>query len=101
MPITNRINGDNAELLLSGKLTYVESSDFRKNLMSVIEKKIKSLNIVLSDLNYMDSSGLGMLMVSLKECQTHNISLTITNPRDSVKSLLEMTNSYERFKISN
>jgi anti-sigma B factor antagonist len=101
MAIMDRMNGESAELVLSGKLTFADSTEFRKRLVALLDKQIKSLNIVLAELTFMDSSGLGMLMVALKECQTKNVELTIMHPKDSVKSLLEMTKSYERFKIIN
>lgn len=99
MPILEHVSGDSAELTLSGKLTFADSSEFRKKLASVCGRPIKSLHIKLGDLSFMDSSGLGMLMVAHNECKAHNISLSLLHPKGDVKSLLQMTKSYERFKI--
>ncbi|MDX1975554.1 MAG: STAS domain-containing protein [Rickettsiales bacterium] len=99
MAIIDRINGEHAEFTITDKFTFSDSSEFRKKLTGTIEQKVKSLAINLNGLNFMDSSGLGMFMVALKECQVHHIDLAIYQPRGDVKLLLQMTKSYERFKI--
>lgn len=101
MPIIDKIAADKAELLLKDRFTFSDSNDFRKRLFTIFDANVKSLSINLADLNFMDSAGLGMLMVALKECQQRDISLTLAHPRDGVKQMLELTKSYERFSILN
>ena len=99
MPITKTINNDAAELHLSGKLVFLNNAEFRKALNELLEQRVKSLSIHLGDLVFMDSAGLGMLMIAYKECAQHMVSLTIHRPIGDVKALLQMTKSYERFNI--
>lgn len=100
MSITERINGSTGELVLRERFTFSDSSEFRKQLNTMLDRQITSLTITLSDLEFMDSSGLGMLMVALKECQQRHISLSLSHPKGTVKQLLEMTRCNERFNIS-
>ncbi len=99
MSIIEKISGEHVDLLIADKFIFADGSNFRKLLMGIVEKKIKSLDVDLKDLAFMDSSGLGMSMVAQKECEAQNIALRILHPKDGVKLLLEMTKSYERFKI--
>jgi stage II sporulation protein AA (anti-sigma F factor antagonist) len=99
MPISKTINGDSAELRLSGKLTFLNGSEFHNQLNEILNRKIKSLSIHLDELTFMDSAGLGMLMITHKECNQRDIPLTIYHPIGDVKILLQMTKSYERFNI--
>lgn len=99
MPIAKTINNDNAELRLSGKLTFLNGAEFNNHLSDVLRHKMRSISIYLDDLTFMDSAGLGMLMITHKECYQRDISLTIYHPAGDVKTLLQMTKSYERFHI--
>ncbi|NDC56671.1 MAG: anti-sigma factor antagonist [Alphaproteobacteria bacterium] len=89
-----------AHLSVSGRFTFADSSEFRKQLISALAGSIKSMAIDLADVTFMDSSGLGMLMVAQKECQQRNISLQLLHPKGDVKNLLVLTKSYERFSIA-
>ncbi len=99
MPITKTIDNDAAELYLTGKLVFLNNAEFRGVLNEIVDRKIKSLSIHLEDLVFMDSAGLGMLMIAYKECDQRGISLTIHRPTGDVKALLQMTKSYDRFNI--
>ncbi len=99
MPISKTVNGDSADLRLSGKLTFLNGSEFHNQLNEILSRKIKSISIHLDDLTFMDSAGLGMLMITHKECNQRDITLTIYHPIGDVKILLQMTKSYERFNI--
>ncbi len=99
MSIIKTISGDTADLRLNGKLTFLSGSEFNEHLNEILTHKIKSISIHLDDLTFMDSAGLGMLMITHKECYQRDINLTIYHPTGDVKILLQMTKSYERFHI--
>ena len=100
MSITSTSKDGCAEINLSGRFTFSDSPEYRKVLAAIVKANAKSLVCNLSDLGFMDSSGLGMLMVTLKECQQNNIALELRSPRGDVKHLLDMTKANERFKIT-
>ena len=99
MPITVTINKNIVDLHLSGKLTFLNGSEFNDHLNEILKQKVKSISIHLGNLTFMDSAGLGMLMITHKECYQRDINLTIYKPTGDVKILLQMTKSYERFNI--
>lgn len=99
MPIIKTITDNVADLRLSGKLTFLNGFEFHSHLNEILKIKIKSISIHLDDLTFMDSAGLGMLMITHKECYQRDIPLIIYHPAGDVKILLQMTKSYERFNI--
>lgn len=99
MTITRAVSGDVGELHFEGKLLFLSGADFHKNLKELLDCNIKSLSIYLDKLTFMDSAGLGMIMVAQKECDKLSIPLTLYHPSGDAKSLLQITKSYERFNI--
>lgn len=99
MPITDVKNGDVAEIRLEDRLTFSDTSEFRKKLNGLLAQNPKSLSILLERLSFMDSAGLGMLIVTLEECKKRSISLSLRQPRGDVKQLLQATKCDERFQI--
>lgn len=99
MAIIEKIAGDKVELQLKDRFTFSDSTEFRKRLLAALDSGARSLTIDLSGLVFMDSAGLGMLMVAHKECQQRSMLFSVAQPRDNVKQMLQLTKSYERFPI--
>jgi anti-sigma B factor antagonist len=99
MPISQGIEGQRSEIRLPMKFIFADGSDFRKKLFAAFQAGSQFLSLDLSETKFMDSAGLGMLLVALKECQARSISLTLVRPHGEVRKLLELTRSNERFHI--
>jgi anti-anti-sigma factor len=99
MSISDEYNNNSATLTLSTNFTFNDSALYREKLNKAIKSHVEILNINLSNLDFMDSSGLGMLMVTDNECKNNNINLQLYNPIGEVKKLLKITRCYERFHI--
>lgn len=97
MPMPNSANM--AEIHMPNRVTFSDRSEFRKKLYGYLEANFSHISINLSSTDFMDSSGLGMLLVALKECQSRNVALTLVGPHGDVKKLLDLTHSAERFRI--
>ena len=100
MAIDSSYQHDHGMLHLSDSLIYSEGPEFRRHLNRLINASIRTLAIDLQHLTYMDSSGLGMLLVAGNECRTHSIALTLHRPTGTIESLLRLTNCYERFTVT-
>ena len=87
-----------SDLHLENSLTFNDSKEYRTMLAEALKDAVE-LHIHLQKLNFMDSSGLGMLIVSANEAEEKNVPLTLHQPQGDVKLLLEMTQSYDRFAI--
>ena len=99
MAIAFNIKENLGAITLRDRLTFSDAGEFRKNLFSLFDAHVNAVDINLVDLKFCDSAGLGMLMVALKECSERGLKLRLLHPKGDVKSLLELTKSYERFTI--
>ncbi len=99
MSIRDEYHNSMVTINIGEHFTFNDSNLFRETLNKAFSNKITTLNINLSRLDFMDSSGLGMLMVADNECKKHHVSLQLRNPVGEVKKLLQLTRCYERFNV--
>jgi len=77
-------------LKLTGDLDYGECAAFRMNIDRILKSSPPSTIVDLSDLEYLDSSGLGLLLSLSKEYGTQGGRLVlITN--ETVDNILSLT----------
>lgn len=72
-------------LTLSGRLTFRENEDFRRIIDGLPGKVGKTLSVDVSHLEFIDSAGLGMLLL-LGEAVEGRV--TLSGPQGQVKRLL-------------
>jgi len=73
--------------LMGGK----ETDECHEKIKSLLEDGQKKLVINLSNVKWMNSKGLGMLMASYTSCQNADAKLKIAGATDKVNSLFIMT----------
>jgi anti-sigma B factor antagonist len=92
--MTLRINLDQEPahwtLTLAGDLDYGECSAFRMNIDRILKSAPPATIVDLSDIEYLDSSGLGLLLSLSKEYgQTGGKLVLVTN--ETVDNILSLT----------
>jgi anti-anti-sigma factor len=87
-------------LFVKGSFAFHLQQEFRKAYEGLISTS-KSIQIDLRDVDYMDSSGLGMLLVMKKYLDKHGVVYEIVNSRGQPLELLLMTHFNQYFKINN
>lgn len=93
------VNSGCTTLYISGSFAFHLQSEFR----SAYEQNSKVSNLVqidLYDVEYMDSSGLGMLLVMKKYLDGVGVSYEITRSRGQTYDLLKMTHFNQYFSIN-
>jgi anti-anti-sigma factor len=63
------------------------------------DKTIRELDIDFSQVNYLDSSALGMLVLLAKKFSQSNVKLTIVGAAGTAKDIIEMANLSKLFTI--
>jgi anti-sigma B factor antagonist len=85
---------------LSGRITLGEASvvvrDVIKDLLSKGNKKIL-LNLV--EVNFIDSSGIGVLVSSFSAVRSQGGELKLVNPSKRVRDLLQISKLYTLFDV--
>ncbi len=81
------------EVVLAGELDVATAPILRVELENLCQKHKETICIDLKELNYMDSTGLGVIMGAygkMKEMGKDR-GIQLINPRDSIKKLLHIT----------
>ena len=90
---------DGWTLTVAGELDYSECSAFRMHIDRVLQSSPSALIVDMSGIEYLDSSGLGLLLSLSREYTPHGGRLVlITN--STVNSILELTRLTGIFSIA-
>lgn len=99
MNIAHR-NVDSIDIVaISGELVMANSPDARQQLHKLIDNGNGNLILDLSNLNFVDSSGLSVLVSALKATRTKQGQIALLKPMPEVRSLIELTRLHQIFDI--
>lgn len=87
------------KVVLGGNLYVEEATELRETLIQEIERGAHSINLDLSGLDYIDSSGLGVLIAIHKRCMQKSGSVKIKGLKGNIKELFELTRLTKVFEI--
>lgn len=82
---------DRWEVKIIGEVDISTSSEVQEKLESILEEKERSMIINAEELDYIDSTGLGMLIGIVKKLKENNLELILAKPQDSVLKLFRIT----------
>ncbi len=96
MEVKNRIYNKTLYVLLSGELDEHSAYNTRIKLDEMFgDNGFKQIIIDLSELDFMDSTGIGVLIGRYKRMKDKNIPIFICNPSPHVEKIFKMTGLYE------
>ena len=76
------------EFSLVGEVDISNAHYFRRQLETALAECRQSITIDLAELNYIDSTGLGVIIGVYGAVKKDGLSVKVLNPRDNVKKLL-------------
>lgn len=82
-----------------GEIDIYTSANFKDTLLELIGEKNTDIKIAGTSLDYIDSTGLGVLISVLKQMKEHDTTIIITDIKPSIKKLLELTSLDKVFTI--
>ncbi len=91
------ITGTSADLTISGKITFADHASFQSILKELNQSSCKNLGIHVSNVEYLDSAGIGMFL--LVHRQFGDGAVSIHGAKGTVKKVLELSNFDRMFKI--
>jgi anti-sigma B factor antagonist len=95
-------SGDGARVALSGRLSIDTSPEVRDRLLAILgQRLISAVTIDMTELSYMDCSGLATLVESLKIARERNTTLLFTGLSDGPRYFLEVTGLLYLFQTGN
>src|SRR5713226_4311484 len=98
--IETRKKGDVVIVDFQGRLAVGVGDDLLPRLIEqLLSEGTRKILLNLSDMDYIDSNGLGELVQSLKVSGRHGASLRLLKPQDRVKKTLKLTNLLPMFSV--
>ena len=95
-------NVDNIKVVnFSGRIIYDTEEVVKKELDKIVNENNKKIVFNLSDLTYINSSGLGLLINVLKQVRASNGDIKLSNLRPELSELFRITSLNSVFKIYN
>ncbi|HWR44184.1 STAS domain-containing protein [Sporomusa sp.] len=85
------VSGNYATVSLDGKIYAHDAGIIRDELLEAIEQGVKDIRFDLSKLNYIDSSGLGVLVTVHKRTIEKNGRLVLTGVQGMAAEILKRT----------
>src|SRR5699024_12812401 len=82
---------DNIIVKLSGEIDVYTAPELKDILLPLVEKENNNIEVCFSDVEYMDSTGLGIFINALKSSQTYNSRMELVNLTDRVLRLFTIS----------
>ena len=82
---------DQWELTAKGEVDISTAPQLREYLDGAYKEKKADILLHLDDLNYMDSTGLGVIIGAFGRMQETENRITLVNPKSNIKKLLSIT----------
>jgi anti-sigma B factor antagonist len=87
------------EIQISGEVDIYNSQKLKDKLYGIAESMKKDLKINCRNLNYIDSTGLGVFVGTLKRAKQNNKQIYITSLKENIKKLFLITGLDKLFII--
>ncbi len=98
MNIDVRKSGDVIIVDFNGRLAVGVTDEILPQVINeLLVEGHKKILLNLSEVDYIDSNGLGELVQGLKAAKRHGASLRLLNPQDRVRKTLRLTNLLPMF----
>ena len=84
---------------LIGEIDIYTASQLKSEFQSILEKKKTPIEMDFKNLEYIDSTGLGVLIGALKRLREDDKDITLYHVKPSIKKLLNLTGLNQIFII--
>ncbi len=89
--------GDNLVVSIIGSIDMNNISYLKEYLGRAVNTDKKNLVIDMNEVTYIDSSGLGIFIVTLKKFQSRGGKFSLRNVSDQLKQIFVLTHLYDLF----
>ena len=84
-------DGQTAIVSVAGEIDFSRSPDLQRGLQEVVDRDPQRILIDLSDVAYMDSSGVASLVKLLSRTKKKDVTLRLAGLSEKVRSIFEIT----------
>ena len=101
MSISVNILDHVARISISGRFDFQTHRDFKAAYAPSLENaEVNEIEVELSEVVYLDSSALGMMMLLRERAQAAGKSVVLVRPNPAIVQILDIANFNKLFKIT-
>ena len=93
-------DGDVTVVAVAGELDVATAPSLREELYRVIDRGVSKICVDLADMDFIDSTGLGVLVGALKRVKEREGSLVLRSLPPSAQRVFEITGLTQAFTIT-
>lgn len=97
LSVSTTAAGDDTLVVVSGEVDAASADLLRTAIFDLIDGGQANVKVEMSEVGFIDSSGLRVLIAGYKAAETAGGALTVQAPSEAVRRLLEITGQLERF----
>lgn len=94
-----QVDRDAALISMSGEFTFTDHVPFKQMVGEIFATKGKAVVLDLSKLDFIDSAGLGMLLLARDEAKKSDRELVLRHPCGQVKRMFGVTKFHTLFTV--
>ena len=87
------------EVSLAGELDVSTADELKKSLHKLVDEKNIDMKLNLENLDYIDSTGLGVMIGILKRLKIENKEVYIEKPKNNIRKIFNITGLDKVFKM--
>ena len=87
------------EINLTGEVDISTANNLKETLINLLQEKEADIKLNCKELEYIDSTGLGVLIGILKRLKSIEKNIIIINPKSNISKLLKITGLDKIFVI--
>lgn len=95
----HQITNDNARLSVVGEVDVSNADELSQALQEVLEAKPARIEVNLSKVPYIDSTGIGVLVAASKQAEEQGGVLSLGEPQPNVMRVLSMLGVISEFNL--
>lgn len=99
LSLTTRTEGERTVVEVGGEIDVYTAPKLRETLISLVDAGHYHLVLDLERVDFLDSTGLGVLVGGLKRVRTHDGSLTLVCTRERLLKIFRITGLTKVFDI--
>ncbi|CAK0750185.1 HptB-dependent secretion and biofilm anti anti-sigma factor [uncultured Gammaproteobacteria bacterium] len=90
MEFQTRTSGDEVEARLTGRLEFTDHDRLRDIVALLDGTRARRFVVDVAGLDFIDSAGLGMILILQEEAEQKNIKMVVRGPRNDVKRSIDL-----------
>ena len=99
LSLANRTEGDKTVLSVGGEIDVYTAPKLREQIVALVEEGHYHLVVDMEDVEFLDSTGLGVLVGGLKRVRAHDGSLRLVCTQERILKIFRITGLTKVFPI--